>query len=184
MNSVETFNKKISDFKKDLFDKGFNEVVLKQYGTDLECDATVYMDNNRRLYCLNTNGERVYIKLKNFMCFEVYFEAAGNGLYECLRAEITDTGDHQFKFLESHVQALSNICKTTQTIYAPFTSFIQSSGFGKTKLCLELLKKHPGIYFVFRRESDTGVPHMENYMKDFVIFVVGAQKDELPLELT
>jgi hypothetical protein len=137
----------------------------------------------KKIYCKDASGSNIEFQLNDFMWFKVVFEPTANCLYKCLDAKLTSVGDSQLDVLESHLTTLSIICRSDKNIYAPFTSFIQSSGFGKTKLCLELLKKHPGVYLVFRQVTDTGIPYMTPYMKEFTNFITNAPKDELPMDL-
>ncbi len=51
-----------------------------------------------------------------------------------------------------------NIYKNNTSIYAPLTSVCQSSGTGKSRLCVNLLHRFPGLYFVFREPGSSGYP--------------------------
>ena len=180
-HDCEFSEKYLSDLKS--YIQKFENIILKQYGTSNPSDVRVFIDKeHKKMYYLNLNSEKVEIVPNNFMWFEIHLEAAYNSLYECLDAKLTKVGINQFNMLENQLKSLSKVCQTSQNIYAPFTSLIQSSGFGKTKMCLELLKKYPGVYLVFRRITDTGIPRMAPYMKDLMNFVVEAPKDELPME--
>ncbi len=100
-------------------------------------------------------------------------------LYDSLNVDLTIPGTLQLKFLHDHLKNLSSIYRSDQKYYAAFSGLIQSSGFGKTKLCLDLLKDHPGIYFVFRKDGQTGVPRMAKWMTQFLDYVKGAEVDDL-----
>ena len=161
------------------------EIILIKYGCryEIESDIKISIDEDRSmLYYTNSSGVKIDLVLKNFMWFRVSLEDIPNCLYECLNAELTSTGDSQLNLLEDELMTLSKISRKTQKIYAPFTSLIQSSGFGKTKICLELIKKHPGVYLVFRDATDSGIPYMAPYMKEFMNFIINAPKDELPMD--
>ena len=123
------------------------------------------------------------LSAQSFMWFRVNLVPHLNGIYECLKAKLTESGDDQCKLLESHLKNLAQIWNDSNNIYAPLTSFIQSSGFGKTKICLELLKKHPGIYIVFRNPTDTGIPNTADWMINAKNFMINAPNDDLPLDL-
>lgn len=105
------------------------------------------------------------------------------GLYECLRADLTQVGERQLGIVEKHLLTLSKISTASETVYARFTSLVQSSGFGKTKICLELLRRHPGIYLVFRAPMQTGIPRLADWMNKFANFIYSAPSDELPFDI-
>lgn len=179
---IETFGVNLSSF---LSLQNLFKIILRTHESESEFNSGVKVEIvDKKLYFeAGLHNIITEIKLKNFMWFEIHLEAAPNTLYECLDAELTIVGDSQFKLLEKHLTTLSKLCRVHQDIYAPLTSFVQSSGFGKTKMCLELLKKHPGVYLVFRKVTDTGIPHMAPYMKKFIDFITNAPKDELPLTM-
>ena len=102
-------------------------------------------------------------------------------LYDSLSVNLTRPGGLQLNFLKNHLKNLHSIFQSG-SFYAPFTGIIQSSGFGKTKLCLDLLQTNPGIYFVFRESTNTGVPQMKDWMVKFADYVISADTDDLPLE--
>lgn len=101
-------------------------------------------------------------------------------LYHSLSVDLTSPGKIQMNFLSAHLKNLSLIYKTKPSFYAAFSGFIQSSGFGKTKLCLELLNHHPGIYLVIRTGGQTGVPRMSKWMGSFFNYVKSGDIDDLP----
>ena len=103
-------------------------------------------------------------------------------LYDSLTVNLTKQGCLQLNFLKDHLKNLHSIFETG-SFYAPFTGIIQSSGFGKTKLCLDLLQTCPGIYFVFRKSTNTGVPQMKDWMVKFANYVISADTDDLPLQI-
>ncbi len=104
-------------------------------------------------------------------------------LYDSLHVDLTRPGTLQKTFLGNHLKNLHSIFRSSRTFYAAFSGFIQSSGFGKTKLCLDLLLDHPGIYIVFRKDGQTGVPRMAKWMTRFLIYVKDAKIDDLPKPL-
>ena len=87
----------------------------------------------------------------------------------------------QKAILEKQLLALHKMYIDSARIYAPFTSLIQSSGTGKSKLCVEILSNYPGIYSVFRKQGEsTGIPSAASWMKDMFNYVIKANEDELP----
>jgi hypothetical protein len=60
---------------------------------------------------------------------------------------------------------------------APMISICQSSGSGKSKMALELTKKHLGFYIVFRDDTDTGFPR-KNQLSDDFRSIVNKYKDD------
>ena len=122
------------------------------------------------------------VPMLSFMWLEIPANPPIGGFYDPLAALLTKPGNDQLQELEKILIGYKNLIEKTKTIYAPFTALIQSSGFGKTKLCLELLKKYPGLYLVFRRENDQGIPAMASWMKKFQAFVLDAPTDSIPTE--
>jgi hypothetical protein len=69
----------------------------------------------------------------------------------------------------------------SMSYYAPLTSLVQSSGFGKTRICLDMLKVRPGIYMVLRKPLSSGVPAEQYWMRRFFDFVIEYDySDSLP----
>lgn len=121
------------------------------------------------------------IHIKTFMHIYFFIPPVG-GFYNALSSPLSGIGEDQLRTLIEYIESLYEICKN-QTVYAPFTSLIQSSGFGKTKFCLELLQRSPGVYAVFRRSTDTGIPAMSSWMENMKTFVLSADNDLFPEEV-
>jgi hypothetical protein len=127
-------------------------------------------------------ANRSEIQFYKMMRFEIVLVEDVVPFYDSMKVTLTSPGKIQFTFLENHLKNLRDIYERySSCFYAPLCGFIQSSGFGKTKLCLDLIQKHPGIYCVFRKEGESGVPVMASWMVLFTIFIKGAKKDDLPL---
>lgn len=122
--------------------------------------------------------------VQSFMWIDVKLEAPVSGVYTALNARLTATGVSQCDILQEQLTKIFEIYQSEERYYAPFTSLIQSSGFGKTKVCVELLKRLPGLYMVFRKKGDTGIPHQKKWMGDLALFVTGAATDELPYQFS
>ena len=179
--NTENVKKFINNFisEKLIYNKYFNcdnfeKLLLKNCSTqesknDLILD--VFNDKSAVIGC---------VPMTTFMWLEIPSGPPIGGLYDALAAPLTEIGNLQLHELEEILKSCNTICNGKQSAYAPFTAFIQSSGFGKTKLCLESLKKHPGLYIVFRRENDKGIPAMSKWMKRFQKFVLDAPKDSIP----
>jgi hypothetical protein len=74
--------------------------------------------------------------------------------YEALDAELTRVGKVQLEILGKQIGALHKVFNDSIAHYAPITALIQSSGSGKTRIILELLKTHPGIYMPLSSTSN------------------------------
>lgn len=94
-----------------------------------------------------------------------------SGIYEALDANLTKVGMQQLTIVSKQISALHKVFTDNKSFYAPLTSLIQSSGSGKTRICLELLKTHPGLYMVFRKPTDSGIPAQHPWMESFIKFV-------------
>ena len=63
-------------------------------------------------------------------------------------------------------------------LYARIAHLSQSSGYGKTRLCFELLKYYDrGIYCVFRRGIDSGFPVTSSWMQNLLNFFDNCKSD-------
>lgn len=154
-------------------------------------EKMLYIRNSSRQESQSEGEEELYLfdeigriagkdAIYTFMQFQIPIGPPIGGLYDALAAPLTTTGLTQLNEFDEILISCNGICNESQNAYAPFTALIQSSGFGKTKLCLESLLRHPGLYVVFRRENDNGIPAMSNWMKRFQIFVLEAMSDSLP----
>jgi hypothetical protein len=123
-------------------------------------------------------------KLKNFIWITIRSpDIPSRGLYEALNSTLTNAGNLQKDLLKRQIKAVYDIFSISGKYYAPYTSLIQSSGFGKSKICLELLKDHYGIYMVFRKPEHTGVPHSAPWVKSFISFVFASETiDDIPVD--
>ena len=123
--------------------------------------------------------------IKNFMFFKAHVKQPPTfGLYESFKANLTSVGTMQKAILEKQLLASHKMYIDCARIYAPFTSLIQSSGTGKSKLCVEILSNYPGIYSVFRKQGEsTGIPNEASWMKDMFNYVIKADADELPIDI-
>ena len=169
------------DEKRDMIiDEGSNidEVIILD-------SSFVFRIHDGQIIVFKKNGnlgteEKRPINLSNFMWLKVTLGSAVGGLPESLQSEITKSGYSQVSFVSDHLKSLSVIVSISGKYYAPFTSFIQSSGFGKTKLSRDILLEHPGIYTVFRRTTDSGVPKSVDWMVRFGNYVKSAPFDDAP----
>ena len=141
--------------------------------------STVTIRNEQNI----EHTEFVPERIKTFIWVETDLPPSVSGTQEALKGPMTKTGDLQSNLLQKYLKNASKICTISNKIYAPFTSFIQSSGFGKSKVCLDVLKKYPGIYMVFRKSTDTGLPKMLPWMSEFAKYVGEAKKDDMPTDM-
>ena len=66
--------------------------------------------------------------------------------------------------------------RATTTLIAPIVSLCQSSGAGKSKFSLELLKRHIGFYIVFRQKDENGYP-LKNCLSEKLFSLVESYND-------
>lgn len=145
-----------------------------------DCDALIIQE------IISSLDERPrYFNIKNFMFFKAHVKQAPTfGLYESFKATLTSVGIKQKAILEKQLLASHKMYIDSARIYAPFTSLVQSSGSGKSKLCVEILFNYPGIYSVFRKKGEsTGIPNEASWMKDMFNYVIKADADELPIDI-
>jgi hypothetical protein len=123
-------------------------------------------------------------KLQNFMFFSVLMtDLSLNGFYEALNSDLTAVGRRQKDLLVKQIEKLHEMCQKNSSFYAPFTSLVQSSGSGKSKICLEVLREHFGVYLVFRKTTDSGIPQKTTWSDSFVNFVFGHDaSDDTPIK--
>ena len=117
----------------------------------------------------------------NFLIYKKEFSSF-NQLDTAFESELTAVGKRQRDFLIELIQSNFDFFKMLP-IYAPYTSLIQSSGYGKSKLTNEILKLKPGVSLVFRNQSERGYPIQTEWVKDFEQFIYGSTLDELPLNV-
>ena len=183
----------VKNLKKFIKNMGATEVVYRKYTTEGGSEDVYIKHENMEVSTLESDLYNLSIStvlapnahnsspIKTFMHLFFLVPPVG-GFYDALASPLTAIGGEQLRILTEYIEAIREICKS-QTVYAPFTSLIQSSGFGKTKICLELLKKSPGAYIVFRRPTDTGVPAMSSWMEIFKSFILSAPSDAFPGEI-
>jgi hypothetical protein len=177
---------RLVDFKK------VQETVFKEQAESIsfvERDGNSYelydkngqsSDNSSFIRARKLDGTDITINYRTFMHFIFKKEFHLDSVKKSLQARLTKTGKDEFSFLESHLTNVYQVLNKKKFFYANFISLIQSSGSGKSKLCLELLLHHPGLFFVFRKPNDNGIPEMMNWMKNFKEFILIASSDELP----
>ena len=125
--------------------------------------------------------ESLNFPVTNFMWFKsISNEPYAVGLYSAFKSNLAKVGANQLNIFERQLLETSKIFHQSKTIYAPFTSVVQSSGTGKSKLCVQTLLKHPGVYLVFRSKDSSGIPKPAPWINNFVNFVFTAEADELP----
>lgn len=172
---------------KDELLKNFTSANLKFVHFNSEEFDVIIEDKD--LDCFSFHGTEVpntkIFTATNFMWFKVFIkEAPTIGLYEAFKADLTKVGSAQMSIFEKQLLEISRIFLISKAIYAPFTSLIQSSGSGKSKICTEVLIRNPGIYLVFRAESSSGIPKQASWIDEFVKFVFKSGIDELPADLS
>lgn len=157
------------------------EVFISENET-MELEIFNNSENDNIFLIIGEDGQRAELSYYTFMRLKITLKPTIGPLYESLAADLTESGETELASLEAHLDNL-NLIKKNETFYAPFSGLIQSSGFGKSKLCLDLIQKRPGIYLVFRNQGETGIPGMPGWMRAFTDFVLEPPTDELPLDL-
>ncbi len=99
-----------------------------------------------------------------------------DNLRDSFNAELTPKGKFLRKWLYDEIRSALKTYKSNKH-FAPMTSICQSSGTGKSKLCTELLKTCPGLYFVFRGSKDSGYPRL-NSNSTSLINALSAEVDD------
>ncbi len=100
-------------------------------------------------------------------------------VYESFFSPLTPMGLLALHSLRSFIR---NCNKKDSDIYSPVTSVAQSSGTGKSRLAMELLKSTPGIYFVFRESEKSGYPNMNDWSDCLKRNIFSAKKDDVKFE--
>lgn len=97
----------------------------------------------------------------------------------------TTQGSHQMDLLKIYLARIHDVYVSDAVYYAPFVPLIQSSGYGKSKICFELLRECPGIPIVCRN-AGTGYPPEKGWMRSFFEFVFNQPNtyDDLPISDT
>jgi hypothetical protein len=154
-------------------------------GMNKEYIFELYPDEIENNEILITDGQiKTIVNITNFMKIKIEIEPPTQlGLYQSFKSKLTAIGFLQFKILEDQLLQYSRLVQTEANFYAPFTSLVQSSGSGKSKLCVELLQKYPGMFLVFRKSGETGIPNQSNWMEQFSKFILSAPKDDLPIDM-
>ena len=99
------------------------------------------------------------------------------------QSNLTEVGQNQLKVVENHIKKAHKLYSSSG-FYAPLSPLIQSSGFGKSKICDELLLTHPGITAVFRGPNPENNiyshPPEQTWIKTMMNFIYMNTIDELP----
>ena len=151
----------------------------KSYRIDL-CPGII---SNHQILAYVDEKQTIF-DINNFMKIKVELEPQTQlGLYQSFKALLTVVGRYQGRILEDQLIQYSRLVQTEENFYAPFTSIVQSSGSGKSKLCIELLQKYPGMFLVFRKPGENGIPNQSKWMEAFSNFIFSAPKDDLPIDI-
>lgn len=166
-----------ADFKLVRFDA--NSRIYEDFDVTINSS-----DPNGLGFYRNGTTNSIEFPATNFMWIKAFMkEPPAIGLYVAFKADLTTIGAIQLSIFEKQLLETSKIFNESKSIYAPFTSVVQSSGSGKSKLCAQTLLTHPGVYLVFRSKDSTGIPKPAAWINSLVDFVFKAEADELPLAL-
>jgi hypothetical protein len=153
-------------------------------GGEIEKYRKVIIDSNDSPYIMIDKETKDTIKTKTFMKFKVIplpkpnRDPADSENYEKLKNsfehELTAVGKMALSRLKKNLSISYSSWKTNFTNYAaPLVSFCQSSGSGKSKLSVEMLKLYPGFYFVFREPDQTGYPRANSFSNQIIQIIKG-----------
>ena len=126
-------------------------------------------DENMNLLCsTETDGHNSSVPLKTFMKFKILIKNQLDPfkkpdllpkIKRSFKHELTIIGHESLMRVKDSILDRHRIWISGANQYiAPLTSLSQSSGSGKTKISIELLKQNPGFYLVFRRADQSGFP--------------------------
>jgi hypothetical protein len=100
-------------------------------------------------------------------------------LSKSLKTEASGVGIRSMRrMLAEILQRFEHWNVRSTTYRAPIVSLCQSSGFGKTKLSIELTKRIPGGYLVFREPGQSGCPRM-NLISTELKILIESQSDSV-----
>lgn len=99
---------------------------------------------------------------------------------ESFSVNTTNQGKRQVHLLKLYLGRINSIYSLGK-YYAPFVPLVQSSGYGKTKVCFEMLRECPGIPLIFRKPTQRGYPFSSAWVENFYVYALqGRAKDDLP----
>ena len=90
--------------------------------------------------------------------------------------------NRELECLIETIQYLTTTSVSSLKLFAPYLPIIQSSGSGKTKLLIELLKEYPGSYVVFRNPGSSGAP-LQSEVSSLVIQCIADNPDVQVVEM-
>lgn len=146
--------------------------------------------------CLRDNNESYLVPTKTFMRFKVSKltetkSIDSNRLDPTLNPNLIPNLRQSFKHEMTYIGLLTlerleydllnrfqSWLKDETELMAPIVSLCQSSGTGKSKFSLEMLKKHIGFYIVFRQKDEAGYP-LKNCLSDILFSLVKSYNDPM-----
>ena len=151
---------------KSLLLKNYEGYVFKyidKYKNELIVDFSKYYEDSSCFNIINNDGTTERLAALSFMRFKVVNPKAKldplnspiviviERLEAAFKHDLTEIGIKNVQRLETDLAKRFENWNIEATRYiAPIVSLCQSSGSGKSKLSLELLKRNPGFYTVLR----------------------------------
>lgn len=156
----------------------------------LKLHLDIEIDDLKNIKCLDENGNMLLIPALTFMrfLFEVSPQKADPMddmkvlplLVESFSHELSEIGRRTcFRVERELIKRYQNdwITKGLNCL-APLVSLCQSSGSGKSKIALELIKKNLGYYIVFRSTGQTGYPR-RNIISGTLKSIISSYRDNV-----
>ena len=143
--------------------------INESTNSNVECSALTYMDFSVK-----------YVRPDGFCTTDIcnINEKVISTLTNSFKHQLSQIGLINLNRLELKLKQCFKGWSIDATRYvAPMISICQSSGSGKSKMALELTKKHLGFYIVFRDDKDTGFPR-KNQLSDNFRKIVNDYKDD------
>lgn len=137
--------------------------------TASDTDMSVYNLSNADGRFVRTLRTQTYMRFK--LKRKRQLPTISGNLSQAFNVNLTLKGRRQYQILEDTFREVSNIYKQFGQVYAQFISIVQSSGSGKSKICDEMLLKHPGVSLVFRDSVSDSFPLQAGWVKEFLSLV-------------
>lgn len=134
-------------------------------------------------------SRNLLLTAKTFMHFKMVQVAPGKEneavllkfVENSFKHQLTEIGKRSLKKLKIDIFSRFLKWKDPNTnLIAPIVSLCQSSGTGKSKISIELLKINMGFYIVFRNEGQTGFPFMNSISTRLLNLLTGFKDSIVP----
>lgn len=173
---------------------------LKRRVTEMGFERITYLDEEVKFYHLDDEEPLKLVKVATdeVVPFKSYMEFMGiSQIPRTIRTALTSDEEQAvaasfsahltYSGMVQSTMIIEYICRcadltgnTGSTIYAPYGTLFQSSGFGKSRGVCEVGRRLSTIYGVFRKNSDTGYPRQTHWLTLLCNFVDIAPEIDLP----